>query len=136
MSNALYTAAKAAILDNTLDLHDGDIRCLLVTAGYTPNLAVDDNLDDISSGFRITAAVALTTKTVTGGVFDADDVVFTSLSGGTPIAGVVLYLNTGTESTSKLLAYLDTVAGLPFTPNGANLTVRWSNGASKILALV
>lgn len=134
MANALYTKAKQAILDNTLDLNNGDIRALLVEAGYTPNLATDDNLDDIAAGNRVAAAVALANKSVTDGVFDADDVTFSALTGDAAVA-VVLYLHTGTESTSKLLAIFDTAAGLPFTPNGSDLTIRWSNGADKILRL-
>jgi hypothetical protein len=136
MANALYTAAKQAILDNTLDLHDGDIRAIPIDAAqYTVNLATHDNLDDIPSGARSATAVALANKAVTSGVFDADDVTFSAVTNGKLIDAIVLYLHTGTESTSKLLAYLPTATGLPLTASGADVTVTWDNGANKILAL-
>jgi len=132
--SVLYPSAKAAILTNTLDVENGDIRALLVTSGYAYN-AAHDNLDDVGGGTRVGTAVALASKTVTSGVFDADDVTFPALS-GSAVAAVILYLHTGTESTSKLLAYIDVAAGLPFTPNGADAVIRWSAGANKIFALV
>ncbi len=136
MANALYTKAKQAILDNALDLKDGDIRALPVDAAtYTVDLAADDMLEDIAAEARSASAVALTTKTVTDGVFDADDVTFPAVTADNVISAIVLYLHTGTESTSKLLAYIPTATGLPLTASGADVTVRWSNGASKIAAL-
>ncbi len=136
MANALYTAAKQAILDNALDLKDGDIRAIPVdAASYTVNLATHDNLDDISAPARMATAVALDNQTVTAGVFDADDVTFPAVTADNVISAIVLYLHTGTESTSKLLAYIDTGTGLPLTASDADVTVRWSNGASKIFAL-
>jgi hypothetical protein len=135
MANALYTKAKQAILDNALDLKDGDIRAILIDTGaYTADLAADDNLDDVAGGARISSAVALANKTVTDGVFDADDVTFTAVSGAS-VEAVLLYLHTGVESTSKLLALLDTGTGLPITPSGGDITVRWSSGANKIFKL-
>ena len=79
--------------------------------------------------------VALASKTYTGGVLDADDVVFTALT-GSQVDAVVLYIDTGSAGTSRLVAYLDTgFTGIPFTPSGGDLTVAWDNGSSKILAL-
>ncbi len=136
MANALYTAAKAAILTNTLDLENGDIRAILVDTGaYTVNLATHDNLDDIAAGARIGSAVALAGKTVTGGVFDADDVTFTAVT-GVSVEAFVLYLHTGVEATSKLLMFGNVATGLPVTPSGADITIRWDAGANKIFALV
>jgi len=36
---------------------------------------------------------------------------------------------------SPLLAFLDSVTGLPVTPNGGDITVAWDNGANKIFKL-
>jgi hypothetical protein len=45
------------------------------------------------------------------------------------------YKDTGTESTSLLIFYIDTATGLPCTPNGGNITVAWDSGANKIFKL-
>lgn len=101
--NRLYPKAKEALIDWVND----DIRALLIDTGdYTPNFSTDDNLDDIPSGGRVGTAVALSSKTNTLGVMDAADVTFTSVTGDTAEA-IVLYKHTGSESTSKLFAYID-----------------------------
>lgn len=135
MANALYDSAKAAILTNTLDVENGDIRALLVDSSYVVDTSAHDNLDDIGGGSRVGSAVALSGKTVAAGVFDADDVVFSGLTGD-DVAAVVLYLHTGVESTSKLFAYLDTATGIPRTLTGGDMMIRWSNGSNKIFKLV
>jgi hypothetical protein len=48
---------------------------------------------------------------------------------------VVLYKDTGDETTSPLIACLDSVTGLPITPTGADVLLHWDNGASKIFKL-
>jgi hypothetical protein len=101
--NQLYPKAKEANIDFVGDT----IKALLVDTGtYTPNFSTDNALDDIASGARVGTAVALTTKSNTLGVLDADDVTFASVTGSS-VEAIVLYKDTGVESTSLLLAYLD-----------------------------
>jgi hypothetical protein len=134
MANAIYTAAKKALLDGDIDLLVNDIKAVLVdTNDYTHNIATNDFLDDISAGVVATSA-NLANKTSTGGVFDADDVVFSTVTGDVCEA-VVLYVDTGVASTSRLIAFFDTGVGLPVTPGGGNITITWSNGANKIFSL-
>jgi hypothetical protein len=83
---------------------------------------------------RAATSGALTGKTVTAGVADAVDVTFTAVSGAT-VEAIVLYADSGTEATSRLIAYIDTATGLPLTPNGGDVTVAWDNGANKIFKL-
>lgn len=105
--NQLYGKGKEAFLSGAIDWVNDDIRAILIDTGdYTPNFTTDDNLDDIPAGGRVGTAVAMTGKTNTLGVLDADDPTFTSITGDS-IEAVVLYLHTGTESTSKLLLYFD-----------------------------
>lgn len=101
--NRIYPKAKEASWDWVND----DIRAILVDlADYTPNFITDDNLDDIPALARVGSAVALTGKTNTLGVLDANDVTFTAVTGD-PCEAVILYKHTGTESTSKLFAIID-----------------------------
>lgn len=114
--NRIYPKAKEAQIDWVND----DIRALLIDTGdYTANFSTDDNLDDIPSGGRVGTAVALTGKTDTLGVLDADDTTFTTVTGDS-IEAIVLYKHTGTESTSKLIAYLDGKFQIEIAANAAN----------------
>jgi hypothetical protein len=83
----------------------------------------------------VATSANLTTKTTTGGVFDADDVTFTAVATGSTVTQMVLYQDTGVAGTSRLIALFDTVTGLPIPTNGGDLLVSWSNGASKIFSL-
>lgn len=132
MASTCYASAKQAWLDNTLDLNDDDIRMLFIDAAdYTPNFATDDNLDDVPAGARIGTATALANTTVTGGVFDADDVNMVAVTGD-QFEGILLYKHTGTESTSKLVCLIDVTAT---TPNGGDILVQWDSGTNKIFKI-
>lgn len=135
MANALYDAGREAFLNGDIDWTSDDIRVILVdTADYTVNLTTHSALDDIDAGARVAVSDALTGKTSTAGVADAADVTFSSVTGDQSEA-LVIYKHTGTESTSLLIAYIDTATGLPVTPNGGNITVAWDNGTNKIFKL-
>ena len=125
MANLIYPKAKEAMLQGNLDLSGGTVKAVLVdTADYTYN-AAHDNLDDVIAGARVGTAVTLTGKTFTNGLFDADNVTLTSVSGDQSEA-VLIYIDTGVESTSQLVALLDTGTGLPVTPNGGNINFNWN----------
>jgi hypothetical protein len=102
-----------------------------------------DNLNDIDAAARPAAGGQsgnATTKSVTNGVFDCDDLTFTGMtapSGGSQIDAIFAFKNTGTESTSLLFLLLDQNGGtgLPLTPNGGNVTVTFSNGTYKVASI-
>jgi len=135
MANSLYTKAKQGLIDGSIDMDTDDIRVVLVDgADYTPNLATHDNLDDIPSAARVATSGALQNKTVTDGVFDADDKIIAAVTGD-QFEYLALYKHTGTESTSRLILLIDTATGLPCTPNGSDITIQWASGADKIFRL-
>lgn len=135
MANALYDAGREAFLNGDIDWTNDDIRAILVDTGaYAVNLATHNALDDIAAGARIAVSSALGSKTSTAGVADAADVTFTAVT-GTTVEATVLYKHTGTESTSLLIAYIDTATGLPVTPNGGNISITWDSGANRIFKL-
>ena len=107
---------------------------LVDTGAYTPVVGTHEYLSDIPTSARIAGPVTLTSKTTTGGAADAADITFTSVS-GTSIEAIVIYSDTGTESTSPLIAFIDTATGLPITPNGGDIIVTWDNGTNKIFKL-
>ena len=135
MANALFAKGREGFLDGSIDGDTNDIRLILVDHGTdTPNVSTDDTLDDIGAGARVATSNALDSPTVTDGVADAADEVLTAVSGAT-VESIVIYKHTGTESTSRLIAYIDTATGLALTPNGGDVTIAWDSGANKIFKL-
>lgn len=134
MTSVVYPKAKEASLSGNLtSLLTATVKAVLVDTGTYTYDAGHDFLDDLS-GIVGTAVTLASGKSVTNGVFDADDVTFASVSGATAEA-IVIYIDTGTAATSRLLAYIDSGTGLPLTPNGTNVQCVWDNGANKIFAL-
>lgn len=140
MANQLYTKAKQSMLGGELNLSSNVVTIALVdTDIYTFNVA-----HQFRSSVPNTAVVAtanLVSKTITDGVFDANDAEFPFVTGANCEA-LILYHNTGNaendgarQADSNLVAYIDTATGLPVLPNGGNITVKFSDGASKIFAL-
>ncbi|GMV19040.1 MAG: bacteriophage protein [Polyangiaceae bacterium] len=127
-----YPEGIDAVMTGTIDPDTSDLRVQLVDATYTYNTA-HDNLDDVVAGNRVGTAGALASKTIIDNgnsrVLDAADLTFTALTGD-PVTGLVIYLHTGVESTSRLLAYID---GIAITPDGSDVTLRWN--ASGILEI-
>ena len=129
MTNAVYPKYKEAMMDALAnsDLHDGVVKCGLLDTGAYAYSAAHQFLSDVAGGAVIVPAIALTTKTVTNGLFDADNVTFLAVSGPT-IEALLLYIDTGVANTSRLVVYMDSgITGLPATPNGGNITVTWNS---------
>lgn len=138
MASFIYPSAREAFLNGDLDWAADTIKLLLVEATYAPTSSTThDFLDDIPSGDRVSGSVssAFSSKTATGGTADAADVVLTAVPAGTAATALVIYKDTGSEATSRLIAYIDSYSGLPITPNGGDITVTWPNGANKIFTL-
>lgn len=135
MANVLYDKGREGFLDGSIDWDTNNIKVVLIdTADYTFS-QTHDNLDDVAGAARVATSGNLSGKTVTDGVADAADVTFTAVTGDVSEA-LIIYKDTGVESTSRLIAYIDTASsGLPVTPNGGDITVTWGNGANKIFKL-
>jgi len=135
MANALFDKARQRFLEGQFNWNTDTIKSLLVDTGtYTANLSAHEFLSDIGTGARISVSGAFTGKATAGGAADANDVTFTSVTGAS-IEAIVLYKDTGVDSTSPLIAFIDTATGLPITPNGGDIIVTWDNGPNKIFKL-
>ncbi|UZA02091.1 hypothetical protein [Moraxella bovis] len=135
MANTLFDNARQMFLEAQINVKTDTLKCMLVDTGnYSPQPATHKFLSDISSSARVTAPVTLTGVTTDGGALDANDVTFTSVTGAS-IEAIVIYKDTGTESTSPIIAWIDTATGLPITPNGGDIIVTWDNGTNKIFKL-
>jgi hypothetical protein len=79
-------------------------------------------VSDVTAGAIVARSAALTSLTFTDGTFDAADLAaaWASLT-GVQFEAVIFYIDTGSDATSRILAYFDTATGLPLTPNGNNV---------------
>lgn len=135
MGNALYTKYREKALQGQINWLTDNIKVVLVdSADYTVNTATHEFLSDVPSAGRVATSANLSGKTATGGVADANDVTFSAVTGDISEA-LVIYKDTGTDTTSPLIAYIDTATGLAVTPNGGDITVIWPNDAGRIFSL-
>ena len=135
MANALYGLGRQAFAEGNIAWLTDDIRAVLVdTATYIVAIDTDQYLSDIPAGERVSVSGAFTSKDATLGVCDAADITFNNVSGDQSEA-LVIYQHTGTDNTSRLIAYIDNAVGLPVTPGGGNIAVIWDNGTNRIFKL-
>lgn len=127
MANAIYPKYKEAILDalTDVDLIAGTVKAALIDTGVYTYSAAHDFYDDVT-GVVGTPVTLATGKSVTNGLFDADNITFTGVTGAT-IEALIIYIDTGTAATSRLVAYFDTgIAEFPVTPNGGDIDITWN----------
>lgn len=129
MANTAYPLGAQKFLSAGVNLVSDTIKACLLPNGYTYSTAHEFVA---ALGTRIGTDQELASKSVTAGVFDADDLDFGTLAPGDTVKAIALYKDTGNTSTSPVLIYMDVVTGLPMSTNGGNFTVPWSNGAGKI----
>lgn len=121
MSNVLYLKGKAHILGlaTKVDLVADDIRLLFFDNDDQAFSSSHEFVADLTAGGIIARSGALAGKTVTSGVFDANDLTVTAVSGD-QFERVVLFKHTGSDATAVLIANWDITA---FTPNGGDINV-------------
>jgi hypothetical protein len=133
MANALYSKAKEAFLNGSINMIANTITIALVDTGVYSYSATHQFRNEVSNS-AIISSTALANKTITNGVFDADDATFSSVTGANCEA-LLIFQDTGIQTTSRLIAYIDSATGLPILPNGGDISVAFSSGSSKIFAL-
>ena len=133
MANALYPKAKEAFLNGSINMIANTITIALIDTGVYTYSTSHQYRSDISNSAVISTST-LTNKTITGGVFDSDDALFSSVTGANAEA-LIIFSDSSVQGTSRLVAYIDSATGLPILPNGGDITVVFSSGASKIFAL-
>jgi len=135
---------KVEILSGSIDLANDDIRVALYDNGvafsFDPDVHqfVGDVIDggttaqepSDSSYSRQSLANQTTSADDTDdeGVFDADDVTFSSLSTTNQIQGVVIYKSGTDDSDSPIVAVIDDSddSDLPAETNGTDFIIEWS----------
>ncbi len=133
MASAMFDPGREGFLDGSIDWDTGDQRVMLVRSTYTFSAAhkfVSD-LGAVDNG----RSAALASKTVTNGVADAADTTLTATA-AVACNAVVVFQHTGSDATARLIAYVDTATGLPFTPAASQVVnITFDSGANKIFKL-
>lgn len=122
VTSFVYGKAMQTLVNKEWDYDTDTIVCALTTSSYTPNQDTHDYADDITNelsggGY---ARVTLTGKTVgyTAGTnvlkLDCDDVTFSAFTAAN-IRYAIFFADTGADSVSPLMAYVDFGATLTAT---------------------
>jgi hypothetical protein len=138
MANVVTNEAKLSLINGNIVYASDTIKAALVTSTYTPN-ADDQFIDTGGASDVVDARVSGTTDQTLGSkvlskdttndfaYLDAGDVTFTAVTAGSTIAGVVVYKDTGTPTTSKIIAYYDVT---DTATNGGDITIQWATVAN------
>ena len=132
MANVAFTPGLISISIGQINLTADDIRAVLIDTGaYTLNQS-HQFLSSIPSGARV-ATVQLTGKTVNAdAAFDANNVTLPGFTGPT-VEAIALYKYDALDTAARLFWWIDTGAGLPLTPDGRPVEIRWSDAIQKIM---
>jgi hypothetical protein len=126
MANAIYPLYKQALLDGSanVDINDLTVKVALVDTGVYTYSAAHEVLTSLTGVVGTAQTIAATT--VANGLFDGDNVTYSTVTGNS-VEALVIYIDTTVAGTSRLVAYIDSgVTGLPVTPNGGDITVTWN----------
>lgn len=132
---AVWNSFKAKIMDGSIDLDTDNINVSLHTSSLTPNIDTQTFYSDITAS-EVSSANGYTTKGVSlaskavaidttddEGTFDAADVTWSSSTITARYA--CIWKNTGTNTTSPLIAYVD--FGSDKTSDNGNFIITWSS---------
>ena len=109
----------------------GTLKCAAVSSAYTYD-STDTSLDDISA--NVLGSVTLTSVTAALGELDVGNFTFTGISSGTA-ASLIYYLDSGTASTSYLIAYDSSATNLPYAFSGVDVLVTAPSYLLKLTAV-
>jgi len=137
MANFIYGKAKESLLKGEINLLANQIKALMIdTSLYSPSQNADQFVSDIPTAAIKFDTTALQSVSITLGVIDAEDLLVPNYPGNA-FGALVLFQVGSSNTNSRLLFYIDTAVGLPFTGSISTspVTIIWDNGPNKIIAL-
>lgn len=128
MANQMYGKGLDSFLDGSYAWNSDNFKIIGVTSAYTVAINTDQFKSDVPGGDIVCTSGNLSSNSHSLGIASSANTTWSAVTGST-ITYIVLYKDTGTAGTSRLILYIDTAtAGLPVTPNGGDITVQWSSG--------
>lgn len=136
MANLLYGKAKQAFFNGDIDVVVNPIKILFVDSTYSPNISSDEFVSNVTLSAIKYRSIPLSNVTANLGILDADNLAIADYPGDA-FKALIIYQDTGNDSTSRLIAYIEDSVGLPFPGSGSQVTMSiiWNNDANKIIAL-
>ena len=123
MANTAYPRFLQGLLVEEFQLSADAIKATLADAAdYTYSASHSSYATDVTAGAKVAVSAALTSPTVTNGVFDTADFTWTAATGDQSEL-VLLWNDTPTTPVADpLMIHYDTgMTGMPVTPNGGDL---------------
>lgn len=127
MSNALYPKIKELALSSGMNLSNATVHIQAINLSNYSYSSAHQFFSSVPSNARIGSPVVLSNKNITNGVFTVDAATFSGLVSAPAIGAFIIYISTGTDSTSPLVLYIDTATGLPVNSGATSGTVTWSS---------
>ena len=131
MASSVYRKYKEQVLQSgaNTNLVTGTVKAVFVSSAYTYSDAHQyrSSLTGVMQASGTDATVTITGKSVTSGTFktsNASDTITAATAAATTYNAMVIFVDTGTASTSPLVAYID---GLSIVPNGGNIVIDWDD---------
>lgn len=136
MANQLYKGIKEDFLNGTINLLSVNLRVALVKNGYSIDVDNDQYISDVGSENIAARSNILERISITDGILDAENETIENY-GTSGFDYLIIYESTGDDSTSRLIAYIDTGDGLPVasTSETISITIQWSDLVTKIFSL-
>lgn len=134
MNNHFYLNAEDKMKDGSIDWVNDTVKAMFINTQIYNFDADHSVLSDIPLSARVDRSETLTNKRFVFDAADADDLYFKYLIGAM-VGSLVLYKDSGEDDTSDLITYLDNCIGMPFLPNGGDVTITWDRGLKKIFTL-
>jgi hypothetical protein len=118
MASQLFPKGAGHILgaSTAVDMTANNIKVLFYSGSITTTW---EFVSDLTGASIIARSGNLAGKTTTNGVFDANDITVTAVS-GSAFTHVILYADSGADATSRLVAVFDVSS---FTPSGGDVNV-------------
>jgi hypothetical protein len=130
MASKVYPKWKEAVMQASSDSSlGGTVKAVLVDVGtytYADTHDFYNDLSGVAQSSGADATITINNKSFTNGVFKTSDTsdTFTALTtSATTYEALVVFIDTGTPSTSRLVAYIDGFSA--FTPNGGDAVLNW-----------
>ena len=134
MASVIPNDAKKAILNNEFDWSGNTYKLALLTSTYTPDIDNDTYWSDISTnevsgtgytagGSAVSGLTVIVDDTNDLAYLDATDLTFSTVT--VTFRYAVLYEDTGTPATSKIVAVIDPT-GTDRSPYAGDYTITWA----------
>ena len=136
VAGTVYNNAKSQLAQGNIDLVNDTMKIMLVTSSYTPNIDTHDFIDDVDTneisgtgytagGYTLANGSVSVDTTNDRATVDYDNVTDSSVT--ITFRYAVLYKDTGTASTSPVVAYYDFTSDQTVTAGNLTLNIS-SNG--------